>query len=428
MEDLAVSTAASPLSAGSSQWRRLANVALLIGGYALGQGAIFAVQTWLVARGAYDLLSAFGTHFSFAMLSIFLIDAGSTTTLARQIARLSAAQTNDELWPVFWATVVVRAAIAMTVGVATLVYALAFSSDAFSRYYLLAILPGLAIWTGNAVGLLDGLRLSGLSGVTGSIAFATSATGLALAPNMPPGAAGVVLGCAFSIGYALTVVAQWTVLGRLGRYPRFRRPTRHGTRRALRDGLALLSQFAPGQLILRFQLVLSTAYLGTEATALFVYTKQAVIAMTMLVGFTLRVDFPGLVERMARVKEHSIRSIFEAQKSAMVGALFLSGGTLVACFAAPLVPQYNLVRAAHLLMAYAPSIITISAVLIMMQGMAATGNYVAGAKIMAISTLAGAIVSYLAIGPFGIYGLLIGEVSIHLLGLGLLYGHLRSLQ
>jgi O-antigen/teichoic acid export membrane protein len=79
-------------------------------------------------------------------------------------------------------------------------------------------------------------------------------------------------------------------------------------------------------------------------------------------------------------------------------------------------------------MAYAPSIITISAASIMMQGMAAIGNYISGAKITAISALGGIVVSYLAIGPFGIYGLLIGEVTSHLLALGLLYRHLRSLH
>jgi O-antigen/teichoic acid export membrane protein len=421
-----VSTNASLLSVERSRWPRLVNVGLLVAGYALGQGTIFAVQTWLVARGEYDLLSAFGTHFSFAMLSIFLIDAGSTTTLARQIARLSADQTNDELWPLFWATVVVRAAIAMALGVAALVYALAFSSDPFSRYYLLSILPGFAVWTGNAVGLLDGLKLSGLSGVTGSIAFATSALGLALAPNTPPETAGVILGCAFSVGYILTVMAQWTALGRLGTYLRYHRPTRHGIMRAFSDGLALLSQFVPGQLILRVQLVLSTVYLGTESTALFVYAKQAVVAMTMLVGFIMRVNFPGLVQTMTRAKEHSIGSIFEAQKSAIGSAFFLAAGTLIVCFMAPLAPQYHLARAAQLLMAYAPSIVTISAVSIMMLGMAAIGNYVSGARISAISALVGTVVSYLAIGPFGIYGLLIGELTSHLLALGLLYRHLRG--
>jgi peptidoglycan biosynthesis protein MviN/MurJ (putative lipid II flippase) len=318
--------------------------------------------------------------------------------------------------------------IAAAIGVAALVYALAFSTDPFSRYYLLSILPGLAAWSGNAVGLLDGLRLSGLSGMTGSIAFVTSALALALVPNVPPHMAGALLGGAFSVGYVLTVGAQWTALRRVGKYIRFHRPSRREIRRAVRDGLALLAQLVPGQIILRVQLVLSTLYLGAESTALFVYTKQAIVAMTMLIGFTLRVDFPGLVEKMALTKTHSIGSIFEAQKSAMVAALLLTVGTLIACLLAPLAPLSNLGRVAQLLMAYAPSIITISAVSILMQGMAATGNYVFAARIIAASTLVGAVVSYLAIWPFGIYGLLIGEVTAHLLGLALLCACLRRYQ
>jgi O-antigen/teichoic acid export membrane protein len=425
---LAVRANASLLSAERPQWPRLVNVGLLIGGYGLGQGAIFAVQTWLVARGEYDLLSAFGTYFSFAMLSIFLIDAGSTTTLARQIAGLSTEPAGNEFWALFWATAVVRAAIAVVIGVAAAVYALAISSDPFSRCYLLTILPGLAVWIGNAVGLLDGLKLSGLSGIMGSLAFASSALGLALVPHAPPGTAGAILGTAFSVGYVLTVAAQWTALSGFGRHPRFQRPTRQGIIRALRDGLALLFQLVPGQLILRVQLVLSTVYLGTESTALFVYTKQVVVAMTMLVGFIMRVDFPGLVQKMTRSQERGIGSIFEAQKFAIGSGFVLTAGTLVVCLMAPLAPQYHLARAARLLMVYAPSIITISAVSIMMQGTAAIGDYVSGARIIAVSAVVGMVVSYLAIGPFEIYGLLIGEITFHLLGLGLLFRHLRRLR
>jgi O-antigen/teichoic acid export membrane protein len=410
------------------QWSRLANVGLLIGGYGLGQGAIFTVQTWLVARGEFGLLSAFGTYFSFAMLSIFLIDAGSTTALARQIAPLSTEQISQEIWPMFWATVVVRVAIAAALSLAALIYALVISSDPFARYYLLTILPGLVAWSGNAVGLLDGLKLSGLSGILGSLAFATSAFGLVVVSQAGPATAGAVLGTAFSVGYALTVVAQWAALWRLGMHPRLRPPSGYGIVRAFRDGLALLSQSVPGQLILRVQLALSSAYLGAESTALFVYTKQIIVAITMLIGFIMRVDFPALVQRMMRPDQHRIGSIVEAQKFAVASAFVLTAVTLVACSLAPLAPDYHLARAAQLLTAYAPSIITISMVSIMMQGTAAMGDYVSGARIIAISTVAGMVMSYLAIGRFGIYGLLIGELSFHLLGLGLLFRRLRYPQ
>lgn len=427
-ESLAVKQASlSSWAAEPPQWSRLVNVGLLIGGYGLGQGAIFAVQTWLVVQGQFDLLSAFGTCFSFAMLGIFVIDAGSTTTLAGQIARLSAQQASREIWPLFWATVVARVAAVVVVGGAGLVYVMAMSSDPFSRNYLFAILPGLAVWSGNAVGLLDGLKMSGLSGVSGALAFATSALALAVVPQTDPGRAGALLGAAFSAGYVLTVAVQWAALGRFGMCPRLQRPERPLVMQAFKDGLALLSQSAPGQLVLRIQLGLSAAYLGAEITALFVYTKQVIVAVTMLVGFIMRVDYPGLVQRMARPGPNRIGSIFEAQKIAVVSALVLTAGTLLACALAPLVPAHHLAKAARLLAVYAPSIITISALSIMMQGTAAIGDYLSGARIIAISMTTGMAVSYLAIGPFGIYGLLIGEVSFHLIGLGLLFARLRRL-
>jgi len=407
------------------QWARLTNVVLLVGGYGLGQGAIFAVQTWLLARGAYDLLSTFGTHFSFAMLSILLIDAGSTTTLARQIAGLPEADADEEIWPLFWAAVIVRGSVAVLLAAGAIAYVLGFADDPFSRSYLLSILPGLAVWTGNGVGLLDGRRLSGVSGITGSLAFATSALGLVLAADMPPLVAGGILGSAFSFGYVLTVVAQWIALKRVGLRVRGRLPGRAGIRRAVLDGAALLSQFVPGQLILRAQLVMSTVYLGAESTALFVYVKQAVVATTMLVGFIMRVDFPGLVQRLNQQESARLRTICEAQKLAIGTAFVLATAMLLVGMAAPLIPQYNLAKAAELLMAYAPTIVVISAVTIMMQGTAAIGDYVAGAKAIAISTLAGTIVSFLAIVPLGIYALLAGEVTGHVLSLALLFVHLR---
>ncbi|MBC9879331.1 hypothetical protein G8O24_18485 [Bradyrhizobium sp. INPA01-394B] len=410
-----------------SQRVRLINVVLLVGGYGLGQGAIFVVQTWLVARGAFELLSSFGTLFSFAMLSIFLIDAGSTTTLARRIAGLADDDASDEeIWPVFWATVVVRGGIALALATGAIVYALGFAADLFSRYYLMSIIPGLAVWTCNAVGMLDGRRLSGVSGITGSLAFATSALALVLAVNMPPPVAGGILGSAFSLGYVLTVAAQWVALKRVGQRIRFRRPGLSGVRQAFLDGAALVSQFVPGQLILRAQLVMSTVYLGAESTALFVYAKQAVVATTMLVGFIMRVDFPGLVQKLKQEESPGLRTLCEAQKLAIATAIFFAAAMFVVGMAAPLIPQDNLARAAELLMAYAPTIVIISMVTIMMQGTAAMGDYVAGAKAIAISTLVGTIASYAAIGWFGIYALLAGEVTGHGLSLALLYVHLRQ--
>ena len=123
-----------------------------------------------------------------------------------------------------------------------------------------------------------------------------------------------------------------------------------------------------------------------------------------------------------------IRTICEAQRFAIGTALFLAMAMFLVGVAAPLMPNYNFAKAAELLMVYAPTIVAISAVTIMMQGIAAMGDYVAGAKVIAISTFVGMVVSYLAIVPLGIYALLTGEVIGHLLSIALLYAHLQRRQ
>ena len=196
------------------------NIGLLIAGLLLGQGTIFAAQTALVATGDYELLAAFGTHYSFAIFGIILVDAGASTTLAQRVARQPAEpMSRDEIWRIFCETSAVRLLMAVLVGTAAAVYVLAFSADPFSRWYVALALPGLLLWTINGVGLLDGLRLSGISGITGSAAYLVTALGLLLARHRSPEMAGAILGGAFSIGYLATLMAQWIALARLGWSP-----------------------------------------------------------------------------------------------------------------------------------------------------------------------------------------------------------------
>src|ERR1700726_2808667 len=116
--------AAQP-SASDGQWPRVLNVGLLIGGFGIGQGAIFAVQTWLVAQGEFVLLAAFGAHFSFAVLGTLFVDAGSITVLARHVAHLSGEPTsNKEISRIFWETSTFRAILAFLVIAGGAVYAL----------------------------------------------------------------------------------------------------------------------------------------------------------------------------------------------------------------------------------------------------------------------------------------------------------------
>jgi len=403
------------------------NVALLIVGLGLGQGSIFVVQTVLLATGEYELVTVFGTHYSFAMLGIIVVDGGATTILARAVARLSGDPgSRDEVWRIFCETCAIRLLTASLVGAGAAVYALGFApDDRFSLCYVAFALPGLLLWAGNAVGVLDGLRLSGISGITGAAAYVLTAIGLALAAHRSPEAAGSILGGTFSLGYSVTLGGQWLALRGNGWQPRFHRVTQAGLVRSLNDGVASLFQLLPGQINMRVQLVLSVTYLGVETTALFIYAKQLVTAATQIIAFVLRVDFPGLVNKMSAAGRHGFRSVLESQKTTFYCALTFAVGATVVAGVAAMLPEAGLHRAAAIMASFAPTIFTLSLSLMMNQALAARGAYAAVARAVATSSALGMLVSYLSIAAWQVYAFIAGEVAIHLVGFLIAYRDLR---
>src|SRR5580704_4440101 len=120
-------------------WPRVLNVGLLIGGFGIGQGAIFAVQTWLVAQGELVLLAQFGAHFSFAVLGTLFVDAGSMTVLARHVAHLSGKPgASEEISRIFWETSAFRAVLALLIVLGGAIYALTIATEEFPRAYVLS--------------------------------------------------------------------------------------------------------------------------------------------------------------------------------------------------------------------------------------------------------------------------------------------------
>ena len=407
--------------------QRLLNIAFLIVGLALGQGSIFIVQTALIAAGEYDLLSAFGTHYSFAILGIILVDAGASTTLARAVARLgNAPDSREQFWRIFCETSVIRLLFAVCLGAAALVYAFEIAGDGFTECYVALALPGFLVWAFNAVGPLDGLRLSGVSGVTGAAAYVAAAIGLCLAAHRSTETAGAILGGVFSVGYLLTVGAQWIVLRRRGWLFQFSAPTQAGLFRALKDGCAILFQLVPGQINMRVQLVLSASHLGAETTALFIYAKQVVTALTQIIAFVLRVEFPGLVEKLSAADSHGLRSILDAQKTTLYCAIVFAFGATAAAGVATALPGFSLHRAASMILSFVPTILTLSLSLMMIQSLAALGAYSAIAAALTASAAAGVLVTYLLIGLIGVYALVAGEFTFHLVGICGVVRYLRQ--
>jgi hypothetical protein len=398
-------------ASASRSFSTIANIVLLLGGFGFGQGTIFVAQTWLVAAGDYHFLAAFGTHFLFAVLGSFVVDAGSITTLARHTAASPRDPPSQQrLWQIFWNTAIFRLAVAVILIGASVVYAVSPMADGFSHFYALLVAPAFLFFAGNGAGLLDGLRFSGVSGICGALPYASSAFALVLARHQSPEVAGAILGTAFSVGSLLAVAAHWIVLARLGWQPRRGTVTVRGLLVAAREGGAMLGVMLPGQLYGRAQMVLSAAYLGAETTALFIYVKQVVSGVVQVIAFVQRVEFPTLVRRLSMPQGGLFRTIVSAQKLVATAGILATLIVLAAGLAVASWQESRFGAVAPLLSAFSSTILAMTALLLVAQSLAATGAYEGLAIDNIVFNAMGLVASFLFLSRIGVYAFLAGDL------------------
>jgi O-antigen/teichoic acid export membrane protein len=190
----------------------------------------------------------------------------------------------------------------------------------------------------------------------------------------------------------------------------------------------MLCGILPGQLYFRFQIVLSTIYLGPEMTAMLLYAKQIVSAMTQVIGFVLRVEFPGLVQRFSRPAEQTFRTIVDSQKI----ALYLAIGATAAVFAAGVLMKLghgdNFHKVGPLISASAPTILTLSVLWIVSQPLAALSRFTLLSLTIVVFVSVGVAVSYLLLASCGVYAFIAGDIVSHVTGAVLVYFCLRDLK
>ena len=407
-------TAETPTTAEQGAFRRLVNLGMLIGGFGVGQGSIFLAQTWLVASGKTELLALFGTHFSFAMLGIIAVEAGSLTVLAAQIARiLHAGGDKPAAWRSYWETTIFRLCIAGLLVTVALGIHRYLPLPEFSRNYLVFSLPALAIWAFNAAGFLDGLQRSGVSGITGSIAYLASALALFAAADMEPGRAGMVTGLALTLGYGLTIAAQFAALTLAGWRPAWAAPRWAGVRKAFTEESAMLAGLLPGQLYFRAQLAISALFLGTTATAMLVYAKQIVGAASQVAGFARRIEFPRLVQAVAADPATSVGRMLRIQRTSFAIAGVL---TLLILAAALVVVSLagGFTRDAWAFLAiFCFTVLTESVGQALVQGLFAHDRYHVAALARISAVALATVFGYLTVSAFGAYVFVLSDFLSH---------------
>lgn len=403
---------------------KILNLLLLIGGYGLGQGALFLAQTWLVSQGELDRLAAFGLSFYLITLAILIVDFGSTSFLAREFARDGSPedQAPQDPWAFYWRVLPIRLAVAALCVAGLLILQRA---DAFAAAYAVFAAPALLIWALNTTGVLDGLRLSGVSGATAAIPFIFSATALVLTMDKDPAVAGAELGASLTIGYGMCVAGQVAALAFRGHRVRFVQPQLSEVGRTFVDSGGAMLTLLPGQIYFRLQLALCAAFLTPASTALFLYAKQVMTACAQLIGFLRRVEFPELVKALELpTAAHPARTTLMHQKSGTIAASILSIFVFIAGLCAYMVGEGEVREAGTSIMIFTPSILTGALSLSFIQGLLAARQFTQAGTVAIASTLAGALVSLPLVPALGVYGLAIADVLVNAIAIALAFATL----
>lgn len=390
---------------------RTHNVALLSGAFAVSQGAVFVVQSWLVAHDQVILVGLFGSLFTFATLALSIIDWGGVVVLARQ----ELSKPSDAVGDVFfWALCTVRAIVALCLGaMAGAAYLL--NSTEFSGNYALAAVPGLLLGSVNLGGLLDGARRSGVSGATASAPALVSAFALIFVPDLPPPMQGLVLGCAFSFGVTLSVGLQALVLGHIGRLPAYNRPTLPATVDACRQGGLVLLTLLPSYVSYRIQVAIAAWLLGPSDTGLFVYAKQIINGLQQGVAFIRRAEFPSLISSF-RV-EATLKAMLRFQRAGLVAGLVASVAVAVVGVLMALMLDGHLGAAGTLLACFGPSVITAATYGAINQAYVADGRAGITAAVTNLNLLLLVGLATLLVVSLGPVGFAVAECLVNVVGI-----------
>ena len=395
---------------GAYSARRHANVAALVLGFGLGQGSLFLAQIWLAREGALARLAEFGIHFSFAILAMLLIEAGSVVTLARRVAL-----DPQEIWRPYWANVALRLTLAAGVALVFIGYALT-TPDAFARGYCLAAAPGLLLSAVSPAGLLDGLKRSGVSGLAAGLPHVFSA--VAIFPTLDSGsfAAGAVLGTALTSSFLAAVLFQFFGLHAMGYRPAFRRPTGRDIRAAWGEGVAMLCVSMPGQIYFRLQILLCTASLGAETAGLFIIAKQVVSALSQLLVWARRAEFPQLVRTVHRERSFGFARLFAFERARIALALLIVVFVAATSLVVSAVSDGGIVAAAKATLFLSLYPLSIGVYASLTQLLFAQGRFQAAAFVFCSSAISGLLVCGVLVDHLGLLAFALGDLSDHLVG------------
>ncbi|MFS8038139.1 hypothetical protein ACI7BZ_14480 [Xanthobacter sp. AM11] len=306
---------------------KLVNLALLILGFGLGQGSLFAANTFLFWNGNYDLVANFGAANALVTFAYFIGDWGGLVYLAKEtVVRV---QGRRPVEASYLALSLIRLLVATLFFAGFIIYQVSQPPSFFAEYSRFASL-GLFAYAFNVNGLLDGTSRAGISGLTQALPVVLAAIVLPFCVAVDPIVAGRILGSVYAVGMFMAIAIQLAAVA-----PNRERALQGFSLSTIwavgRESLSYMLAPLPGHALFRVQVMLATTFLSPLLTALFLYVRQFVGIGYQWLGFFLRVDLKDFSAYLVQKKPTFIAVLRESMviRHGAAGTLGLCGLALV---------------------------------------------------------------------------------------------------
>lgn len=419
----------NPALSSVSSWQ-LVNIAILLCAYGLGQGSLFAAQSVLLFVGQHKLLSDFGLAFYTFTLCIILTDFGTSPYIAREQAKLEEID-NALLAQEIKGAWIIR--IILSIAVVLFYLTVSFTSkNQFMVMFAVTASPAIIAYSCNMSGVLDGSSRSGLTGATSCIPFFTASLALVYCGFQKPQWSGAIIGSSVTFGHIIGILLQLIACSDVLRTVIFSRPPRIIP--ILFKSFGVLQTQLPGQIYFRLQLALCASAIGPLGTAAFIYAKQIVTACSQVIQLTRRTEFPSLVRELAQNRDRVIvRTLREQRRGTLIAVAMTLSIMILGALYLTLKPEEPLIGGT--LVFLAPTILSLSVALSLVQGLFAKGRYRAAGATTICANLLAAAAALIIVPQLGLGGLvladLVGGVAMSIIAGSLLmrvYGASHSRQ
>jgi hypothetical protein len=304
--------------------RFAANVCGLLIGFAIGQGSVFAVQTWLVARGQFAAVASFGVAMAILSLAQWAGDWGGLILLARHD---SYERQVRRVWAANIARLIVSAPLVCMLASFASFYA---ATDLFAAGILFGGLPVAPIWALNLSGFLDGHDKNRLSGPLSGLPWVATAIAMVFTvfSSNPSFFGGLLIGVAYSFGCATCVALQYLLARNLIAFESsWWTLSSKDVFDYLHQGAVYAFGELPSQLFGRALILIVSLSLGDQAVGIYVYIRQILGGVTQMVMFVKRVEIPRLAASLEK-KPLSVSATLQAQIVNLVTSVCVTGGAV----------------------------------------------------------------------------------------------------